>query len=123
MEQILNLKAIPIYHTPSSDGKLQFLPKKDFFIETSLGKLQNRMTDVDPFPTDGQTTSNSAIICGKSKIVVVDLDYCRSFDKATKATVLEDVRKKRIDENAFTSTFGYPEEFADTVDTLTVKTK
>ena len=122
MNHLSNARAIPVYATPSSNGKIQFLPRKDIFLETTLSKLQNRTTDVDPNPTDGQT-SNSAIICGKSKLVVVDIDYCRTYEKSTKATVLEDVLQKRINDNAFTTTFGTPEEFEKSVDTLTVQTK
>ena len=123
MNRLSNARAIPVYATPSSNGKIQFLPRKDIFLETTLSKLQNRTTDVDPNPTDGQTTSNAAIICGKSKLVVVDIDYCRTYEKATKSTVSDDVLQQRIDDNAFTKTFGTPEEFEKSVDTLTVQTK
>ena len=48
MNRLSNARAIPVYATPSSNGKIQFLPRKDIFLETTLSKLQNRSTSVDP---------------------------------------------------------------------------
>jgi hypothetical protein len=71
-----------------------------------------------------KTTSNSAILTGKQNgITVVDVDYCRQFNKDLMNPFTESEMKANIDNHVFTKALGQPSEIQKECDTLTVESK